>query len=1106
MIARVGVVLSLAAVLVGLVPECSAITAPLTGTSPNNNNTSGGQVSHRMRANSNGVHNDVQLLALFDAQVGGTVTFTKQEKPSDVCDRSLRQGVPGSVAVVTLTIAGTIAHNISANDLCTNSGLFRSFAIPRNAMTFDDNTGKYKATITIAYTPTALSSYLNINSPDNYIGFVATVTASGGSGVIVGPLGSGSRDYSLQSNQSSGSRTITVPFGFACHDEGRNDAQLKIYDADMGTYGPMTVSVYKWGTDERVRLRPGNLVTITDGGYAAVPLSTNRENSLIVFDMKPHERYVLQVRDIEGSNTFDIGLPNGSSAAFGALPCWNLEPHSSVQPEARPGTRVQWTHTVKNAYANGDTARVGTTIKWGKEGARTSGTAGSDPGVVDYGPGETRTFRRSFTIPSDTPLGTRYCQYAEVAQESSTNNRPRDSWGDRACVRVVANPAIPGPSPRAFDIIPRVTASADEPEPGETANFVGAVRVNAFPDDIEDWGYTEVAQRRAVNLVSDGIASARPQLETYAPQQSSQSTSRGTPQVQCGDGVYRGSCVSQYRCQDGVSRPSCSNYRWRCVNGTEIWPEAGYWPRSDAPNCFLEDWKCWDGTVVATQHFRPGALCNRWKCLQPSQEGPFNNTNAPPGDYACKVFRCAAYSPAGVVLPRAASGGQIFYSAALNLHDPNDNNYPTNAGGNAILRDAGCAMLCNGGNGPDTPPLLDSAHSWDRNCYQRPWFAMQCVFTVNGRMVAAPVVRVDRSGEYCSTNLSGTGAAPGDRICAVANAVDPGLPAGWNHPAPGFAIDRNQYVWDNTAIRPDEKCITVVAKPIVQAFGGDVAVGQGLAVNGVCSQAASHIVAWPRGIGRGYTAAGTQLGTFSSGRTDGFSSAMARGLAAAPPNGFTFGSNGIGANGQAEDFGGNYAIGTCIPDRYSGVSSITDSSVRGNLSAAITSSPAEGGSYKVSSGHLGGGTLPKSKKLTLYIDGDVVINADIGYDRSGWGSINEIPALAVVASGNIYINKSVGTLSGLYAAGGDIYTCTNDSRPITGIARWSECRDKELTVYGSLVARKVILGRSSGTAIQNGPPGERFVYLPELWQAQSKKPDPNTNIIYNSIVSLPPVL
>ncbi|MGI9028068.1 MAG: SurA N-terminal domain-containing protein [Candidatus Saccharimonadales bacterium] len=122
----------------------------------------------------------------------------------------------------------------------------------------------------------------------------------------------------------------------------------------------------------------------------------------------------------------------------------------------------------------------------------------------------------------------------------------------------------------------------------------------------------------------------------------------------------------------------------------------------------------------------------------------------------------------------------------------------------------------------------------------------------------------------------------------------------------------------------------------------------------------------------------------------------------------------------------------------------------------------------------GGGTLAGNPAFTgrhaIYAEGDVVISGDIKYGPAGGGTINDIPAFALVVKGDIYISDTVAQLDGLYISqGGTIHTCTDSGRPLDlgnpgdKAILLAKCSQKQLKVDGLLVAEHLKFYRIKGT-------------------------------------------
>lgn len=285
--------------------------------------------------------------------------------------------------------------------------------------------------------------------------------------------------------------------------------------------------------------------------------------------------------------------------------------------------------------------------------------------------------------------------------------------------------------------------------------------------------------------------------------------------------------------------------------------------------------------------------------------------------------------------------------------------------------------------------------------------------------------------------------------------------------------------------------VTVARKPYFRAYGGDVsATGLGFA-NDCVTSSSSNIIAYNQGSagsGGAFAGAGTQLAVFASGQVSEFSSAFARSAVPQPAKGLMF------ANEQPGDYGGNWSGGDCIPDFYSNAKP-TDIILNGpTVISGRTINP---------SGD------PALSKITVYVNGDAFIDANISYagGLAGLYVPSSMPSYRLIVRGNIYVGANVSQLDGIYIAqpvdsssGGKFYTCafrsglsfrlpivTGNSSPEM-LNSATGC-NRKLTVYGAVVAKTIKLLRTNGS-IQSAASGEpntsgnqaeTFIYTPEVW-------------------------
>ncbi len=248
-------------------------------------------------------------------------------------------------------------------------------------------------------------------------------------------------------------------------------------------------------------------------------------------------------------------------------------------------------------------------------------------------------------------------------------------------------------------------------------------------------------------------------------------------------------------------------------------------------------------------------------------------------------------------------------------------------------------------------------------------------------------------------------------------------------------------------------------QPYLQVDGGDVLSGNS-GIYGY-NQNNANI-----GGATGYAGAGAQLAVLSSGDISGFVSG--KGMLAGFGGGYnlSFANTGSGVNTGGSYYGGQFNL---VPLPMTIPTALTPASFDGNLSNITTS-----GVYSATGplrGTLDGKNHP-GLEVTVISSGDIGISGDIDYS---YNDITEAPRLNVFSDGgNIIIAHGVTEMHGVLIAQsdsadvsgtGNLYTC-GDAAASTGYeynglnGHGDECKTK-LTIYGSVTASRVILGRTS---------------------------------------------
>ncbi len=152
---------------------------------------------------------------------------------------------------------------------------------------------------------------------------------------------------------------------------------------------------------------------------------------------------------------------------------------------------------------------------------------------------------------------------------------------------------------------------------------------------------------------------------------------------------------------------------------------------------------------------------------------------------------------------------------------------------------------------------------------------------------------------------------------------------------------------------------------------------------------------------------------------------------------------------------------------------------------------------------INGASIAEGEQVSIYVEGNVTISDNVTYSDISWSNKEDIPLMRVYATEDISIDGAVGTITGLYVAGGTIHTCTEfeeadtqaDVNRVIG-ACGNIGGSNRLTVYGALAANNIVFGRTSGDVslsndddndpelgFSGGNKAERIHFTPELYIA-----------------------
>lgn len=313
--------------------------------------------------------------------------------------------------------------------------------------------------------------------------------------------------------------------------------------------------------------------------------------------------------------------------------------------------------------------------------------------------------------------------------------------------------------------------------------------------------------------------------------------------------------------------------------------------------------------------------------------------------------------------------------------------------------------------------------------------------------------------------------------------------------------------------------------PYIDVQGGDVAAGASFATqNGassvVCGAAPYNtragIVSWNNNGSPNYAGAGTQYGAVAMNYIQSF---------------ITNRGN-VGTGGKlafanrtppAGTYGGRFGDAPCVD--YWNPKPVLSSLPQ--VGASINLNGMNGTYARTGNLTIGNSLIQDSRRLTLYVVGDVNITGNISYQNNGasWTSLAQIPNFKLIVHGRIFINAGINQMDGTYVAvpdnnytgpgatlntfanpqRGTISTCSSgfsSHSPATIAANPAPC-SSTLTVNGSLAANQIFFLRSNGSVV-TGQPSEIINYNPEVWLAPSG--NATINPFYQSITGLPPVL
>lgn len=218
-----------------------------------------------------------------------------------------------------------------------------------------------------------------------------------------------------------------------------------------------------------------------------------------------------------------------------------------------------------------------------------------------------------------------------------------------------------------------------------------------------------------------------------------------------------------------------------------------------------------------------------------------------------------------------------------------------------------------------------------------------------------------------------------------------------------------------------------------------------------------------------YKGSAAELAIFATGQIDGVLPGS-QDAGRSPLEALSFANTSLGSG--TNPFGGNLNQSLCSDDYFNEIDPTSGFSAVGssiNLSTTLDGDYESSGSVEV------GGDVAGNKRVQLYVVGDIIIRDNIIYaNNTSWPTTSDIPLIRMYATGNIYIDRNVTEISGLFVSGGTIYTCTNGtslydiSTALLQDVFINAC-NKKLTIYGAFTANNVELLRVNGNLADAAP-------------------------------------
>lgn len=313
-------------------------------------------------------------------------------------------------------------------------------------------------------------------------------------------------------------------------------------------------------------------------------------------------------------------------------------------------------------------------------------------------------------------------------------------------------------------------------------------------------------------------------------------------------------------------------------------------------------------------------------------------------------------------------------------------------------------------------------------------------------------------------------------------------------------------------------------KPFVQVRGADVSAGGGVEGNpGTpsynCLDNYQSPGADPKTGGiltfnRAPNGSSSQYGAFALGLMEGNGTTNDFGFATRGNNQLSFANSnsGLGTN-----WGGLFGARSCTPNYFGKAPAAATGFALSDLTSGALVFKKSNGPITIADGNAAHGgtiTIPAGVDKSIFIDGNLYITDNIVY--APHGTVGEIPKLAIVVKGDIFVDNDVTTLEGFYVAqprsstaddGGKFWSCSINGFVAPTAPELRSCNNP-LTINGALAAAKVHLLRISGDAMTGaGPTAEIFNYDADMVLGGGFFNDGSrqNEVKFDSVISLPPI-